>query len=177
MRYPSGFLRMSAHSLGVFFQSFLNDFSLLLHNSISIKEMLYIFPQESYMNRWETKYSLIWNWLTIGERRLVGHRGTAPGVTTIMMIDEKRHLGGIILTNGDSTRPDDQAKEAGETVFPLVNTLFDCLETQHSAGHTCQKSLVSVILLPFHIVFVKFQWIMCPNICIQSHYFSSSEWK
>ncbi|CAF1299163.1 unnamed protein product [Rotaria sordida] len=94
---------MSAHSLGIFFQSFLNNFSILLHNSSSMEEILYVFPQESYSNISDTKFGLIWNYKNYSGRYLVGHQGSVPGTTTSMMANEKRNLGVIILTNGDIT--------------------------------------------------------------------------
>ena len=47
-RYPAGYLRMSSRSLSRFLQSFLNNFTSLLHNSSSIEEILHISSQESF---------------------------------------------------------------------------------------------------------------------------------
>ncbi len=91
--------------------------------------MLYIFPQESYTNVSTTKFSLIWNWLVVGERRFVGHQGSVPGITTLMMANEQRNLGVIVLTNGDATRADSQALQVRETIIKLMTQLFDCFET------------------------------------------------
>jgi hypothetical protein len=122
---------MSVNSLGLFLQSFLNNFSTVLHNSSSIEEMLRVFPQESYMNVSENKFGLIWTWKIHGDRHLVGHQGSLPGITTTMMANEKRNLGVIILTNGDVIRADQQAKDVGETIIKLTNQLFDCFEIHY----------------------------------------------
>lgn len=63
-----------------------------------------------------------------------------------MVADEARTLGVIVLTNGDSTRPDAQAKEVEETILKLVNALFDCFETQHSAGQKYKNRSFLVVL-------------------------------
>ena len=76
----------------------------------------------------DVEYGLIWNWRTIGERRFIGHRGAIPGITNIMMINEKRTLGVIILSNGDISKEDDQAKKVYETITNIMLKLFDCFE-------------------------------------------------
>jgi hypothetical protein len=46
----------------------------------------------------------------------------------IMMANEKRNLGVIVLTNGDVTRGDSQGHEVALTIYELMNQLFDCFE-------------------------------------------------
>jgi CubicO group peptidase (beta-lactamase class C family) len=122
--YPSGFLRMSAHSLAIFLQSFLNNCSSLLLNTSSVEEMLKIVHHEDS----DVEFGLIWNWRLIQGRRLVGHRGAVPGVTNVMMANEKRTLGVIILSNGDISKDDDQAKQVYETIINIMLQLFHCFE-------------------------------------------------
>ncbi|UJR14496.1 hypothetical protein I4U23_001492 [Adineta vaga] len=122
--YPAGSLRMSAHSLAIFLQSFLNDFPTLLQNSSSVDEMLRIVRHKDS----DVDYGLVWNWRRINGRYLVGHRGAVPGVTNIMMANEKRTLGVIILSNGDITKNDDQAKRVYETIINIMSKLFDYFE-------------------------------------------------
>jgi hypothetical protein len=136
---------MSAHSLGVFFQSFLNNFTTLLRNSSSIEEMLYVFPQVSYTNRYPREYSLIWNWEIFGGRRLVGHQGVILGMTNIMMANEKRNLGVIVLTNGDATRTDDQEKQVTETRNKLMYQLFNCFETPRNMGSDQRLNFIYIV--------------------------------
>ena len=93
-----------------------------------MKEMLHVSPQESYMNMSTTKFGLTWIWQTVGQRYLVGHTGSVPGMTHLMLANEKRNLGVIVLTNGDTTRGDSQALIVAETIFELLNQLFDCFE-------------------------------------------------
>ncbi|CAF1433377.1 unnamed protein product, partial [Rotaria sp. Silwood1] len=122
--YPSGSLRMSARSLAIFLQSFLNNCSSLLLNSSSVDEMLKIVRHEDS----DIEFGLIWNWRIIRGRRFIGHRGAIPGVTNIMMANEKRTLGVIILSNGDISKDDDQAKKVYETIINIMLQLFDCFE-------------------------------------------------
>jgi len=58
----------------------------------------------------------MWYWKVIEGRRLIGHEGSVPGITTIMMANEQRNLGVIILTNGDIVRGDNQAKQVQQTI-------------------------------------------------------------
>ena len=115
---------MSARSLTIFLHSFLNNFSLLLQNTSSVDEMLRIVRYEQS----DVEYGLVWNWRVIRGRRLVGHRGAIPGVINIMMANEARTLGIIILSNGDITKSDDQSKRVYETIIHIMSTLFDYFE-------------------------------------------------
>ncbi|CAF3795966.1 unnamed protein product [Rotaria sp. Silwood1] len=76
----------------------------------------------------DVEFGLIWNWRIIRGRRFIGHRGAIPGVTNIMMANEKRTLGVIILSNGDISKDDDQAKKVYETIINIMLQLFDCFE-------------------------------------------------
>jgi len=116
---------MSAHSLlAIFLQSFLNNFSSLLLNSSSVDEMLKIVRHEDS----DVDFGLIWNWRILGRRRLVGHRSAIPDVTNIMMANEKRTLGVIVLSNGDIIKDDDQTKKVYATIINIMLQLFDCFE-------------------------------------------------
>jgi hypothetical protein len=150
---------MSAHSLGRFFQSFINNFTTLLHNSSSMEQMLYVFPQQSYTNRYPRNYSLIWNWEIFGQRRLVGHQGVILGITNIMMANEERNLGVIILTNGDTTRTDDQEKQVRETRNKLMYQLFHCFETSTNMGSDQRMNFIfilEIITILFFYLFNSF---------------------
>ncbi|CAF3627069.1 unnamed protein product, partial [Rotaria sp. Silwood2] len=74
------------------------------------------------------QFGLLWHWETVHGRRFVGHRGSLPGVTNIMMANEKRTLGVIILSNGDIAKLDDLAKTISQTIINLMITLFNCFE-------------------------------------------------
>mgnify|MGYP001951446843 CR=1 FL=1 len=65
----------------------------------------------------------------IGNRRLVEHLGSIPGITNLMMANEERNLDIIILTNGDITRVDSQATEVRQTINHLADLLLDCFDT------------------------------------------------
>jgi CubicO group peptidase (beta-lactamase class C family) len=135
-RYPAGYLRMSANSLSLFFQSFLNNFPRLLQNLSSIEQIIHVAPQVSYMNMTSSKYGLLWYWKMMDGRRLIGHDGSVPGITTIMMANEKRNLGIIILTNGDTVRDDSQAEQVQTTINYMTKELFDCFEKSTNKGST-----------------------------------------
>ncbi|CAF0910744.1 unnamed protein product [Adineta ricciae] len=142
--YPAGALHMSAHSLSIFFRSFLNNFPNLLRNSSTMNEMLYIFPQQDYMNISTTKFSLIWHWPLFEGRRLVGHDGSVPGITTSMMANEKRDLGVVILTNGDVTRSDSEAMQLRQTIRKLTTQMLDCYETNKSLATNQQCNIIYI---------------------------------
>ncbi|CAF1329504.1 unnamed protein product [Adineta ricciae] len=133
-RYPAGYLRLSAHSLGLFFQSFMNKFPKLLNNVSSFEEIIRAEPQTSYMNMSSTKYGLLWYWKSIGGRYLIGHEGSVPGISTIMMSNEERNLGIILLTNGDTVREDSQSDQVQRTIIDITNGLFDCFENLPNTG-------------------------------------------
>ena len=123
--YPSGLLRMSAHSLAVYLQSFLRNFPSILSNTNSTNEMIRV-SAEDYA---EVQFGLIWNWRTFNGKRLVGHRGAMPGVTNLMMANEERSFGVILLSNGDVTKTDQSSVQVYETLTNLMTDLFQCFET------------------------------------------------
>jgi CubicO group peptidase (beta-lactamase class C family) len=122
--YPSGLLRMSAHSLSIYLQSFLNNFSSLLSNLSSFEEMIRV-PTD-YNS--EVQFGLIWHWRNFKGKRFIGHRGAMPGITNLMMVNEKRSLGVILLSNGDITKDDNSSIKVYETLTNLLTQLFDCFE-------------------------------------------------
>lgn len=105
--------------------------------------MLYIFPQESYMNISDAKFGLIWFWKTYGKRRLLGHTGSVPGIATVMVTNEQRNIGLIILTNGDVTRRDTQAMQVLDTIGELTNELFDCFENYSNNGIQIRMNFIN----------------------------------
>ncbi|CAF3404773.1 unnamed protein product [Rotaria socialis] len=114
--YPAAMLRMSAHSLSIYLRLFLNNFSLdLLQNVSLMNEMLHVSRPEGSLDEPSVQYGLIWNWLYQNNRHLVGHRGWILGVTHTMMVNEKRSLGVVLLSNGDITCGDSLAKQVSST--------------------------------------------------------------
>ena len=127
---------MSAEGLGIFLQAFLNNFTTLLHNASSIEEMLHVSPQEAYPYPSTTKYALIWNWVDIGKRRMVGHQGSLIGATNLMLANAKRNLGAILLTTGDISTATNHTVEAGTTMINIMDQLFDCFEKNQNTAST-----------------------------------------
>lgn len=119
---------MSATTLTLWLQSFMNNFANLLHNSSSIDEMLHVAPQQYYQNMTLLKFSLIWMWESHFGREFVGHSGEVPGMSNVMYTNEKRNLGVIILTNADEIRSDSQSMQVGQTIGQLMGQFFDCFE-------------------------------------------------
>jgi CubicO group peptidase (beta-lactamase class C family) len=141
---------MSAYGLSLFLQAFLNNFSTLLRNSSSIEQMLHVSPQEAYPHPSATKYGLIWNWVDIGGRRLVGHQGSLIGATNLMLANEKRNLGAILLTTGDISTATNHTIEAGPTMISIMTQLFDCFETnQNMASNQYAGSLFIWLMTGF----------------------------
>lgn len=112
-----------------------------------MEEMLHVSPQESYMNASQTKFSLIWNWNLYRGRLFVGHTGSVPGITNIMVANEKRNLGVVILMNGDVTRGDAQSRDVGNAMYELTNQLFDCFESQENMGSILHPNLIHILLI------------------------------
>ncbi|CAF1482216.1 unnamed protein product [Adineta ricciae] len=115
--YPAAMLRMSAYSLSIYLQSFLNNFTpRLLKKSSTVDEMLRIVRQEGPVDEPDVQYALIWNWRTQKSRRLVGHRGWMPGIAHSMMTNAERSLGVILLSSGDITWGDALAQQVSSTL-------------------------------------------------------------
>jgi hypothetical protein len=91
-------------------------------------------PQEAYPHVSTTKYGLIWNWVDIGKRRLVGHQGSLIGATNLMLANEKRNLGAILLTTGDISTATNHTMEAANTMTSIMTQLFDCFETSQNTA-------------------------------------------
>lgn len=138
---------MSARGLGLFLQAFLNNFATLLRNASSIEEMLHVSPQEAYPHPSTTKYGLIWNWVDIGSRRLVGHQGSLIGATNLMLANEKRNLGAILLTTGDITTTANHTIEAGTTMVNIMTQLFDCFEKNQNTAPNQHAGSISIMLM------------------------------
>ncbi len=76
----------------------------------------------------EVQFGLLWHWRIFNGKRLIGHRGAMPGITNLMMSNEKRNLGVIILSNGDKTKNDSSSAKVYDTLTNLMTHLFDCFE-------------------------------------------------
>lgn len=121
-----------------------------------MEEMLRIFPQENFANITSTKYSLIWNWVTIGNRGLVGHQGSLLGATNIMMANENRDLGVILLTNGDISSLNNATIAAGDTISTIISQQFDCFEKKSSMAyheHPTIKLISSIMCMLYLYLF------------------------
>ncbi|CAF4739932.1 unnamed protein product [Rotaria sp. Silwood1] len=114
--YPAGLFRMSARSLSIFLQMFMNNGSGLL-NPRSIAEMRLIvggglipyydpngIASSSVIP--PPSFGLSWIWQTLSDgRRYIGHSGSLPGARHSMLVNEKNTIGVIVLSNGDSNVP------------------------------------------------------------------------
>lgn len=147
---------MSARGLGLFLHAFLNNFPTLLKNSSSIEQMLHISPQENYPNPSNTKYGLIWNWIQIGTRRLIGHQGSLLGATNLMLANEKRTLGAILLTTGDISTATNHTIEAGNTMITVMTRLFDCFEHENNTASNQYFSSMTIRLVTTLVGFYHF---------------------
>ena len=76
----------------------------------------------------DIQVGLIWNWQNFLGRRVVGHLGLLPGVTSFMLANENRTLGVIVISNGDVSARDEQSGKLYQTLIRLVIDLFDCFE-------------------------------------------------
>ena len=81
-----------------------------------------------------TKYGLIWNWVELGGRRFVGHQGSLIGATNLMLANQQRSLGAILLTTGDISTATNHTIEAGTTMIGIMTQLFDCFEENRNTA-------------------------------------------
>jgi CubicO group peptidase (beta-lactamase class C family) len=137
---------MSAHSLSIFLQMFLeNGFPLL--QSSSINEIRKIIDQNSAGSS-STQYGLIWYWQTTSNgRRIFGHDGALAGMTNAMFMNEQGTIGVIILTNGDVTLGGTLSQTILNTIETVYVSFFDCFE--NNAAHSFSGSIVKSFLLSF----------------------------
>lgn len=77
--------------------------------------MLHIPPQKSSGNIIGLIFSLIWSSETYVKRRLLGHTGSVPCITTAIVKNEKRDPDLIILKNGDVTPGNLQMEQVLDT--------------------------------------------------------------
>jgi CubicO group peptidase (beta-lactamase class C family) len=132
---------MSTRSLSAFVRMIINNGSSIL-SPRSIAEMLKIvgdgripyYTQNSTSNSTDppllSESGLGWFWLKLNnDRRYFGHNGGLPGVSTLMLINEKKTIGVIVLSNGDILQPIDLSREVFETILNIHTKLFQCFDT------------------------------------------------
>ncbi len=156
---------MSARSLSVFLRMFINNGYPLL-SSRSIDEMKtvvgggLIHPYNPNSDNTPTnqlptrRFGLCWHWRTLSNgRQYLGHGGTLPGMTHLMLVNEKHNIGVILLTNADTNPPIDLTREIYETIENIHMTLFKCFETSNANSF---ESYPTNILLGVYFLFITF---------------------
>ena len=130
---------MSAYSLSLFLQMFINNGSSVL-DAASIFEMRKIvgdgtipyYSQNTFTNTEglpSLRYGLSWYWATLSDgRRYIGHSGALPGSRHWMLVNEKNTLGTIFLSNGDSNGPDNRTFNVYRTLESIQMKLFECFD-------------------------------------------------
>ncbi|CAF0789515.1 unnamed protein product [Adineta ricciae] len=144
--YPSGLLRMSAKTLSTYLRMFINNgSSILLPRSIAEMRTVVggglIPPYSPDSTRDSTgvgggapppppQYGLSWYWNTMSDgRRYIGHTGFLPGMSHLVLVNEKHSIGVILLTNADILGPTHLAQAIGETGTDIHMALFQCFDT------------------------------------------------
>ncbi|CAF0773579.1 unnamed protein product [Adineta steineri] len=163
--YPAGLLRMSARSLSLFLRMFINNGYPLL-SSESIIEMKTIvgnnqiypyqpnFDNNSSQRLPARRYGLCWNWRTLSDgRQYIGHGGTLPGMTHLMLVNEKHNTGVIILTNSDTNAPIDLTPQIFETIENIHMSLFKCFEKNHANSFLWNSNQ---LFWGFYVLFIIF---------------------
>ncbi|CAF1233995.1 unnamed protein product [Adineta ricciae] len=140
--YPAGLLRMSAHSLSAFLRMFVNKGSPLLspQSVDEIKTIVgngQIYPFNPNPNSTTQppprRYGLCWHWRTLTDnRQYLGHGGSLPGMTHLMLINEKHNTGVIVLTNADTNAPIELTQQIYEAMENIHISMFRCYETNHA---------------------------------------------
>ncbi|UJR09010.1 hypothetical protein I4U23_013258 [Adineta vaga] len=162
--YPAGLLRMSARSLSAFLRMFVNKGYPLL-SSHSIDEMKtvvgngLIYPYNPSSNPNSTnqlparRFGLCWHWRTLADgRQYIGHGGTLPGMTHLMLVNEKHNTGVIILTNADTNPPIEVSEKIYQTIENIHMSLFKCYETNYATSiFWYSKSIVFGIYFLFSV--------------------------
>lgn len=133
---------MPAHPISAFLRMILNNGSSILTTE-SIDEMLKVigdglipfYSEDSNSNSTDppilSESGLGWFWMTLRDgHRYFGHNGGLPGVANLILINEKRTIGVIVLTNGDMLQPIDLSREVFETILNIHTQLFECFDTK-----------------------------------------------
>ncbi|CAF1400015.1 unnamed protein product, partial [Didymodactylos carnosus] len=132
INYPARLLRMSALSLSKYLSMFLNNGTLngvtiLTAQSIAVIRTIQ-YPQYPDIE----SFGLLWYYSNVTSsdlsvtRRLLGHRGTTPGVRAAMMIDPLTNIGVILLSNGDIVLNEYQGHILAQQLNDILLYLFDC---------------------------------------------------
>jgi len=131
---------MSARSLSVYLLMFINNGSSLL-SPRSIAEIRTVvggglipyYFEESSSNSTDLpstpKFGLSWHWQTLSNgHRYIGHSGSVPGMTNLMLVNEKNTIGVILLSNADTSVPIDLSRDTYNTIVNIHMTLFQCFD-------------------------------------------------
>ncbi|CAF3818688.1 unnamed protein product [Adineta steineri] len=164
--YPSGLLRMSARVLSVYLQMFLrNGSSILSPRSIAEIEIVVGGGLIPYYNqnlgsnstgqRAPFQFGLSWYWDTLSDgRRYFGHGGSLPGIINLMLVNEKRHVGVIVLSNGDATSGTNLAQEVIRTLENIHRSLFQCFDTD--VVHASAADTKGTVIGLFSAIFILY---------------------
>ena len=135
---------MSARSLSVFLRMFIsNGYPILSSQSIDEMKTVVgdglIYPYNPNSDHNSTnqlpsrRFGLCWHWRTLSDgRQYLGHGGSLPGMTHLMLVNEKHDIGVILLTNADTNAPTDLSREIFETIENIHMALFKCFETNNA---------------------------------------------
>ncbi|CAF2580562.1 unnamed protein product [Rotaria sp. Silwood2] len=164
--YPAGLLRMSAHSLSIFLRMFINNGSSLL-SSQSITEMKTVVggglirPYSTNLSSNSTnqlpsrRYGLCWHWRTLSNgHQYVGHSGCVPGMTHLMLVNEKQNIGVIVLTNADTTLPINLTRQIYNTIENIHVELFQCFETNNANSFVFRSKNILFVIVSYFILVV-----------------------
>ncbi|CAF3400024.1 unnamed protein product [Rotaria sp. Silwood2] len=163
--YPAGLLRMSAHSLSIFLQMFINNGYPLL-SSQSIVEMKTVVgggliqpyninPNINSTNQLPPRrYGLCWHWRTLSNgRQYLGHGGSLPGMTHLMLVNENHNIGVIVLTNADTNAPIDLTRQIYETIEDIHITLFKCFEINDASSFAFHPTNIFFFIFFYYVTF------------------------
>ncbi|CAF4893263.1 unnamed protein product [Rotaria sp. Silwood1] len=139
--YPAGLLRMSAGTLSIYLRMFLsNGFPILRPQSIAeIRTVVSGCLIPPYNPEWSNnstelppseEFGLSWYWQTMKDgRRYIGHSGSLPGMSHLMLVNEKNTLGVILLSNID----------IGLTEYPLpeMSGIRCCVRSSGGLKYAC----------------------------------------
>ncbi|UJR18550.1 hypothetical protein I4U23_005457 [Adineta vaga] len=180
--YPSGLLRMSTKTLSVYLRMFINNgSSILLPRSIAEMRTIVgggLIPPYNHDSTSDStggappppQYGLSWYWTTMSDgRRYIGHTGFLPGMSHLMLVNEKHSIGVILLTNADILGPTHLAREIAETGINIHMSLFQCFDANTvnptvspTGGPTVAASAfrVTTTLFDFSVTIFIFLWFL-----------------
>ncbi|CAF1084550.1 unnamed protein product [Didymodactylos carnosus] len=154
--WPAGLLRMSSTSLAKYLQMFLNDGTSLSGVKILDSHSVEVIRTIQYQNLVAPiSVGLLWNYANISSsifhknRTVFGHRGSALGTLTSMLIDPTTNIGTILLTNADRDANEYEGQLVQQFMSDVTLHLLDCFSSPSNVATNIYSYNLLFLLLTF----------------------------